>query len=138
VGWVFLFLPRLMMSATAYRPNRSPEVTQSLHDMSFFILVMDFVPFFVQYVAIAAAVFSDRSPRPIFPRWVALAFIPTGVITFFKTGPFTYSGILGFYIPLIIFSVWLLAMPYAVYRAIRDEVPPADDSSPPATALMGA
>jgi hypothetical protein len=59
---------------------------------------------------------------------VALAFIPTGVITFFKTGPFTYSGILGFYIPLIIFSVWLLAMPYAVYRAIRDEVPPADES----------
>ena len=143
VGWVFLFLPILMMSATAYRPDRSPEVTQSLHDMSFFILVMDFVPFFVQYIAIAAAVFSDRSSRPIFPRWVAylslwvaLAFIPTGVITFFKTGPFTYSGILGFYIPLIIFSVWLLAMPYAVYRAIRDEVPPADESSPPATALM--
>jgi hypothetical protein len=27
-------------------------------------------------------------------------------------------------------------MPYAVYRAIRDEVPPADESSPPATALM--
>jgi hypothetical protein len=143
VGWVFLFLPILMMSATAYRPDRSPEVTQSLHDMSFFILVMDFVPFFVQYIAIAAAVFSDRSPSAIFPRWVAylslwvaLAFIPTGVITFFKTGPFTYSGILGFYIPLIIFSVWLLAMPYAIYRAIRDEVPPADESSPPATALM--
>jgi hypothetical protein len=60
----------------------------------------------------------------------------TGVITLFKTGPFTYSGILGFYIPLVMFSVWLLVMPYAVYRAIPDEVPPADESSPAATGLM--
>jgi hypothetical protein len=133
VGWVFLFLPILMMSAIAYRPDRSPEVTQSLHDLAFFILVMDFVPFSVQYIAIALAVFGDRSASPIFPRWVAylslwvaLIFIPTGVITFFKTGPFTYSGFLGFYIPLIIFSVWLLAMPYAILRAMRSEVPPVD------------
>jgi hypothetical protein len=136
VGWVFLFLPILMMSAIAYRPGRSPEVTQSLHDMSFFVLVMDFVPFCVQYVVIAVAVFSDRTPKPIFPRWVAylslwvgLAFIPTGVITFFKTGPFTYSGFLGFYIPIVIFSVWQLAMPYAVYQAIRGEDPHDDKTS---------
>jgi hypothetical protein len=134
VGWVFLFLPFLMMSAIAYRPLRSPEVTQSLHDMAFFILVMDFVPFFVQYVAIAVAVFGDRNPSPIFPRWVAylslwvaLIFIPTGVITFFKTGPFAYSGVLGFYIPLIIFSVWLLAMPYAILLAMRSEVRQVDE-----------
>lgn len=49
-------------------------------------------------------------------------FIPTGVITFFKTGPFTYGGLLGFYVPLAVFAVWLVAMPYAVIRAIRGEV----------------
>ena len=129
VGWVFLFLPMLMLSATAYRPDRAPEVTQGMHDMAWFVLVMDFVPFFVQYLAIAAAVFVDRNTVPIFPRWVAylniwvaVVFIPTGIITFFKTGPFTYGGLLGFYVPLAVFAVWLVAMPHAVVRAIRTEV----------------
>jgi hypothetical protein len=54
--------------------------------------------------------------------WVAVVFIPTGIITFFKTGPFTYAGLLGFYITLTVFAVWLVAMPYAVVRAIRDEI----------------
>jgi hypothetical protein len=128
VGWVFLYLPILIMSATAYRPQRAPEVTQAMHDIAWFVLVMDFVPFCVQYIAIAVAVFSDRSRVPVFPRWVAylnlwvvLLFIPTGVITFFKTGPFTYGGVLGFYIPLAVFAVWLVAMPYAVWRHLQRE-----------------
>lgn len=130
VGWVFLFLPILIMSATAYRPQRPPDATQAMHDIAWFVLVMDFVPFCVQYVAIAMAVFADRSPVPVFPRWVAylnlwvaILFIPTGVITFFKTGPLTYGGILGFYIPLAVFAVWLVAMPYAVCQDLRREGP---------------
>jgi hypothetical protein len=128
VGWVFLFLPILIMSATAYRPERTPEVTQAMHDIAWFVLVMDFVPFCVQYLAIAIAVFADRSRVPVFPRWVAylnlwvvVLFIPTGVITFFKTGPLTYGGVLGFYIPLAVFAVWLVAMPYAVCRHLQRE-----------------
>jgi hypothetical protein len=128
VGWVFLFLPFLIMSATAYRPQRAPEMTQGMNDIAWFVLVMDFVPFCVQYLAIAIAVFADRSPVPVFPRWVAylnlwvvVLFIPTGVITFFKTGPLTYGGILGFYIPLAVFAVWLVAMPYAVTRHLQRE-----------------
>ena len=128
VGWVFLFLPFLIMSATAYRPQRAPEITQGMNDIAWFVLVMDFVPFCVQYLAIAIAVFADRSPVPVFPRWVAylnlwvvVLFIPTGVITFFKTGPLTYGGILGFYIPLAVFAVWLVAMPCAVTRHLQRE-----------------
>ena len=128
VGWVFLFLPFLIMSATAYRPQRAPEITQGMNDIAWFVLVMDFVPFCVQYLAIAIAVFADRSPVPVFPRWVAylnlwvaVLFIPTGVITFFKTGPLTYGGMLGFYIPLAVFAVWLVAMPYAVTRHLQRE-----------------
>jgi hypothetical protein len=128
VGWVFLFLPILIMSAAAYRPERAPEITQAMHDIAWFVLVMDFVPFCVQYIAIAIAVFGDKSPLPVFPRWVAylnlwvvVLFIPTGMITFFKTGPLTYGGVLGFYIPLAIFAFWLLAMPYAVCRHLQRE-----------------
>jgi hypothetical protein len=141
---VFLFLPFLIMSATAYRPQRAPEITQGMNDIAWFVLVMDFVPFCVQYLAIAIAVFADRSPEPVFPRWVAylnlwvvVLFIPTGVITFFKTGPLTYGGILGFCIPLAVFAVWLIAMPYAVCRHLQREgrVRGAQDAAPAPWAL---
>ncbi len=88
VGWVFLFLPILIMSATAYRPGRAAETTEGI---------------------------LDRSRVPVFPRWVAylslwvtVLFVPTGVITFFKTGPFTYGGLLGFSVPLAVFVIWLV------------------------------
>src|SRR5260370_9014071 len=89
---------------------------------------MDFGTLCVQVLAIAMAVFADRAGVPVFPRWVAylnlwvvVLFIPTGVITFFKTGPLTYGGVLGFYIPLAVFAVWLVAMPYAVCRHLLRE-----------------
>jgi hypothetical protein len=78
-------------------------------------------------------VFIDMNQTPIFPRWVAyldiwvaVVFIPTGIITFFTTGPFTYAGLLGFYLPLGVFAIWLIAMPYAVIRAIRAETDQPD------------
>jgi hypothetical protein len=96
----------------------------------------------VQYLAIAVAVLVDRHEAPIFPRWVAylniwvaLVAIPTGVITFFKTGPFTYGGMFGFYLPLEVFAIWLVVMPYAVIRAIRAEVPDSSGSPSPTTSL---
>lgn len=115
------------MSARASRPDRAPETTQAMHDIAWFVLVVDFVPFHVQYVAIAAAaVFGDRTPVAVFPRWiaylniwVALLFISTGVITFCKTGHLTYGGLFGFYIPPGIFVVWLVSMSWVVCADIR-------------------
>src|SRR5581483_5615361 len=142
VGWVFLVLPILIMSAAAYRPGRAAETTQGMHDIAWFVLVMDFVPFCVQYIAIAAAVFLDRSPVPVFPRWVAylslwvtVLFIPTGVVTFFKTGPFTYGGLLGFYVPLAVFVIWLVSMPYAICGDLcREELESSAEHSEPSNA----
>ncbi len=127
-AWQFLLVPVLALTAAAFRPERDPEITQALHDFGWILLFMPFTPFVVQSVAIALAALLDSGPRPVFPRWVGyfnllecLLFLPAGLLTFFKTGPFAYHGILVFWVPLAIFCVWLLVMSWASYRAVLDE-----------------
>jgi len=43
------------------------------------------------------------------------------MIIFFKTGPFAWTGIIGFWIPAAVFGVWYIVMTVYLLRAIRDE-----------------
>jgi hypothetical protein len=127
-AWQFLLVPFLALTAAAFRPERSPEITQALHDFGWISLFMPFTPFVVQSLSIALAALTDSDPRPVFPRWLGyfnllecVLFLPVGLLTFFKTGPFAYHGILVFWVPLVVFGTWLLVMTWAVYRAVLDE-----------------
>src|ERR1039458_5900313 len=38
-----------------------------------------------------------------------------------QTGPLAYNGVLAFWIPVIIFCIWMLVMPWATHQAVRSE-----------------
>ncbi|WP_250289676.1 hypothetical protein [Frankia sp. CiP1_Cm_nod1] len=127
-AWQFLWVPMLVLAAASFRPERSPEVTQTLHDLGWILLFMPFMPFVLQSGAIALAVLLDTGPKPVFPRWVAyfnvlecFLFMAVILMLFFKTGPFAYHGVLVYWIPLFIFGVWLLVMAWATYRGAVEE-----------------
>jgi hypothetical protein len=73
-------------------------------------------------------VLQDTSGRPLFPRWIAyfniwiaISFVPTGLVAFFKTGPFTWHGLIGFWIPTISYGTWFVVMFLALRSAIRED-----------------
>lgn len=124
VGLVFLLLPTMILGIAAYRPERSPETTQALHDLGWILAFMPIVPFVLQGLAIAFAVLQDTSATPFYPRWFAYAniwacvlFVPGGTLLFFKTGPLAYNGLFVFWIPFIIFGAWILLLAWAVRGA---------------------
>ena len=127
---IFLFLlPAMFWTIAAFRPDRDPQLIMLLNDVGWFILVMPFGPPVVQNFAIGLAVLADKSPRPVFPRWIgffniwaAVLFIPGGMITFFKHGPFAWDGLLAFWMPLSVFGAWFLAMFVALRSAIRQDM----------------
>ena len=72
------------------------------------------------------AIVSDNHERPVFARWlgyfniwVAILFLPGGLITFFKSGPFAWNGLLAFWLPLTVFFLWYIVMFFALLKAIR-------------------
>ena len=112
----------------AYRPDRPAELVLALSDIAWLILLMTASPFIVQNITVGIAVLSDKSADPIFPRWfgffnfwVAILLLPAGVICLFKSGPFAWDGILGFWLPLVDAGTWVLVMTVLLFKAIKKQ-----------------
>jgi hypothetical protein len=88
----------------------------------------------------------DRSTRPLWPRWVgylnlwiALSGAGGGLAVFFKHGPFAWNGLVGFYIPIAAFTVWIAVMTYYMHVGISrqfdgDTTAPAAHDNPDTSA----
>jgi hypothetical protein len=117
------------MAASFRYDGRGPEITQALHDLGWILFVTVIWSLWVQLIAIGAAILIDRSPAPVLPRWlgylqiwVAMLILPAGVVLFFKTGPFAWNGLVGIYIPLVGYAVWMTMTTIAVDRALVKQI----------------
>jgi hypothetical protein len=127
---ILLFtIPTFFWQAAAYRPDRtSIELTQALHDAGWIPIIGAIFPAIVQNFAIAGAAFTDKRSDPVFPRWlgyfniwIALGFIPSGLVLFFKTGAFAWNGIFTFWLAATIFGIWFGVMVWRLLVAIKQE-----------------
>ncbi|CQD17510.1 hypothetical protein BN1232_03919 [Mycobacterium lentiflavum] len=136
VAAVTFMIPAMLWAVTAFRPDRSPEATQTLNDVAWFIVVMPWAPFMAQNFAFAFAILTDSRQRPLFPRWLGylniwatLVYTPAIVLQFFKDGPFAWNGIFVFWLPAVVFgiqfvanTVWLLKAVTYPTSAVGDRV----------------
>lgn len=129
-----LTVPIVFFMVGSFRPERPAEITLAMNDLSYILLIIPWPPVVGQLVAIAIATLGDRSPEPVFPRWVAwfslwLSFLvlPATLIAFFADGVFAWTGVIGFWIPATAFGTWYLVMTWVLLRAIREEAPTATE-----------
>lgn len=115
--------------AAAWRPGEtSPQVTQALNDLGWLGVLFTGAPFALFQLALAASILMDTTARPAFPRWsgyynifTAFFMFEACLLLFFKTGPFSQNGVLVFYVPMIVFFVWIVVMSILTVRAINTE-----------------
>jgi len=126
---VVIMLIGFFWGVAAFRPGHtSPQVTQALNDVGWFGVLFTGAPFTGWAFALAAVIFQDRSARPWFPRWMGyfnifagVLYIEASLILFFKHGPFSQNGFLVFYVPVIVFFVWVITLSALVIRAVNIE-----------------
>ena len=70
VASVFLFAPAIFWGITAFRPERSPELTLLLNDASWLLLITAVPPFVLQTVPLAVAILLSKTP--LLPRWMSV------------------------------------------------------------------
>ena len=116
----------IAMGVGAFRVNRSPAEIQLMNDLAWISYMLPFANNVLQSLAVAFAVFFDKSPRPIFPRWIgyfsfllAIAFFPSAFILFYKSGPFAVDGPVNFWLGGVGFIVWVVVMCVALLRALH-------------------
>jgi hypothetical protein len=122
-----MFLTFLAL-AMCMRTDIEPSALQLGNDLFWLIFVGLWMPGVAQNLAIGVGIMID--PRPpetrIYPRWVAyvnfwvaVLFLPGGYIAFFHSGPFAWSGLLGFWPVGLGFFAWAGVMWWATVRAIK-------------------
>lgn len=115
--------------AAAWRPGEtSPDVTQALNDLGWLGVLFTGAPFALFQIALAVSILMDTSAHPAFPRWSAYLNLfssffmcEASLLLFFKTGPFSQNGALVFYVPMIVFFVWIMVFSVLTIRAINAE-----------------
>jgi hypothetical protein len=128
---VGVLIPVVLIATAAFRPDRSPELTQALNDGAFTMLLWAFMPATVEAAAAGFAVLADRSNSPVFPRWtgyfdlcVAAIYALGAPTLFVKRGAFGWDGLLAFWLVFIAFGLWVLVTSAMMLRAIRNEPHP--------------
>ncbi len=128
---VLLLLPMLLMAVIAFRPDRNPEITVTLNDITWLMFITPIAPFIIQNVAIGTVILRDRSGT--LPRWmgylnfwIAASFLPDPLAYFFHSGPFSWRGIFVFWLALTTYAIFLIAMGL-VLRAAALKNPELDD-----------
>lgn len=128
VTYAALVLTWTVLAVAAFRPERSPDSTQLLNDLAWFCLLFTVTAPATQAIATGCAILGDRAPAPLFPRWLGylglwsgVLFVPGVVLVFFKDSLFAYHGIVPFWIPLLAFGAWVIALSWGCRRAALAE-----------------
>ena len=125
---MIFILPVMIWMVASFRPERNPELQLLISDFGWLWLTMTYAPFVAQNLSIGLVIVTDKRERPVFPRWAgyfnlwtAASFLPASLVVFFKTGPFAWNGIIAFWVPLVVFAIWLVVMFALLLRAIGEQ-----------------
>lgn len=124
-----VMLPAYFWLAISYHDDTPSEVVTVFNNLAFFIIIAGVWPVVLQDLCIAVCIFNADPRGPtIYPRWLAyanlwlaIALLPGATIPFFKTGPLTYAGIIGFWLVVIGFFVWTMLMWWFTVKAIKTQ-----------------
>lgn len=121
-------IPLMIMEVATFRPQRSDEMLQLVFDLGWLLFVGMVGTVAVELIVFGLAILMDGREVPILPRWSGylsiwsgICLTTGGVIVFFKNGPFAWDGLVAFWMPVAVYSVWLLVMSGLMYRSLRNE-----------------
>jgi len=111
---VIVFLNGGFWIGAAYRQEAGADIVVALNDTAWFGFLLGWVFLSLQMIATAMVALGEASAEPTIPRWISKASIAGAILlacaggpAFTKSGPFAYHGLLGFYMPMVIWGVWL-------------------------------
>ena len=125
---LIIFFNCCAWAVAAYRSESGADVIQSWSDWAWFAFLLGWAYLALEMIASALAELSDKRDKPMAPRWFSWATIAGsfGLIgaagpVFFKSGPFAYHGILGFYVPVAVWGLYLALTAWFMYKELDRE-----------------
>jgi len=141
-GITLFAIADLFWLIAAFRPERDPEQIQLLNDLAWITFIAPVGMIVAQNLCLAAAVYLDARPEPIFPRWVGhlsiavgLAMVPSAAASAVRTGPLAWDGAISFWLRNGAYAAFMVVMFFVLRRAIAQEAAEEGAGAPEAAVL---
>jgi len=126
-GTLVALLVAFSWALMSFRPGEyEPTVIQYLADYAYFLAVYSVPVFGGWCLMIALPILMVPEAEAPFPRWVgylnvwaAVLFAPGQMVLFFKSGPFSWNGIVALWLPFVAFFLWILVMCIMMLEAAK-------------------
>ena len=127
---LFIWGPPIIWGTAAYAVDRAPELTVMLHQLGFLSFITPLTVFPIALVAILVICFGKDEADEVsaFPRWLGYLTAWQAVQSFggpvallFHAGIFSWGGLIPFWLPFLLFSVWFGAQSWTMFRALRHQ-----------------
>lgn len=121
----FFILPGVFFAVLAFRPDRAPDALYALSDLAWIVTLLPWSVSAMQCFCTGVAILSHPEVTNVYPRWagyltiwLSICMATSSVIPFFKTGPFAWHGLFGFWIPSILFGIYIFTFWWITLKAI--------------------
>jgi hypothetical protein len=118
----------LVWLLASFRPEADPQIIRQANDFCWLVWTILIPTYSLQFICMAIAGFMDKRAHPIWPRWAAYVNVWVAVTgaggvcaVFFKTGPFSWNGLIGFWIPVVVFVAGMTMTMVLLLRRARHE-----------------
>jgi hypothetical protein len=144
---VYVFVSNCLWIGVAYRADtiENPEIMVMINDAAWFSFLVGWVGLTQQMLCVAVVTIRDRRAKPLVPRWVSIASIVGALLVpmangcaFTMTGAFAWDGLLGFYVPIFIWGIWLDVHAFYMRREIRERLDAERLAEPAAESVIEA
>lgn len=121
-----IVIPSCIWLTAAFRPTELPAQTiELLYDMGWILFDVQYSLTALQVLAMGVCFLHDPRTLPVVPKWVSWYIIWVGcmlpllgLIALFKSGPFSRSGLINYWIEFPIFFLFMLLASIYTLRAI--------------------
>ena len=125
-GAIIGMMSGVVGTAMAFRSEQlDPTVVQLMYDLLWFLFLIPWPAFMLWQVVCGFAILSRANNGIVFPRWTGYLTIWGGALEFFSMlsaffykGPFSYNGLVAFWVPGISFFVWVLVLAIVQVRGL--------------------
>ena len=115
----------LFFQIAAFRPDRDPAIMQLVNDFAWMTLTVPVSFLMAQSGVLALAIYLDRQPKPIYPRWIAhfnvvvmILLAPCVYASIRLTGPLAWDGFWSYWVRVGVYVAWTIVMFYAALQAM--------------------
>jgi hypothetical protein len=124
---VILFSAYFVLAAI-YRPYTPATTIMPWHDIAWLMFIGCYPPGFLQNLSIGTCILRNKTGVDVYPRWLgyaniwfAIATLPGALLPFFHSGPFSWNGVIGFWLVAVFFFLWIFVNWLYTVKAIKNQ-----------------